>query len=53
MAFDSAFCREKISRSNAAHEEFLSASYVMDAEFDARTGGVMTAINGNFQITKH
>ena len=42
--------RENIERNHSVHEEFLSAFSSMDAEFGARTGDIMAAINGNLFV---
>ena len=60
MNLESLFCgklsayyyidRENIKRNHTVHEEFLSAFSSMDAEFGARTGDIMAAINGNLFV---
>ncbi|KAJ4828706.1 Kinesin-like protein KIN-5B [Turnera subulata] len=37
--------RERVGRNHVAHEKFLSASSAADADFDARAGDAMVAVN--------
>ncbi|XVF76585.1 hypothetical protein PTKIN_Ptkin13bG0277500 [Pterospermum kingtungense] len=42
--------KENIERNHTEHEEILSAISSMDAEFGARTGDIVAAINGNLFV---